>query len=103
MPTEPSTTMQGIPADKIFDGVAVPCSIKHPQIMQRWRSLPVGDYFVLKNDHDPAGIHGQLEESFPGCFRWTYQERGPDLFAVRIDKLKQPDPAAFARVGPGCD
>jgi uncharacterized protein (DUF2249 family) len=87
MPTVPSTTVQGIPAAKIFDGVAVPCPIKHTQIVRRWQLLPVGDYFVLVNDHDPAGIHGQLDDSFHGCFRWTYLEQGPDVFAVRIDKL----------------
>ena len=32
----------------------IPCSVKHGLIIQTWLQLPVGDYFVLLNDHDPV-------------------------------------------------
>jgi uncharacterized protein (DUF2249 family) len=42
---------------EIFDGRAIPCSVKHGMIIAIWQSLPVGNAFVLVNDHDPARLH----------------------------------------------
>ena len=66
----------------------LPCSIKHRQIMARWFALPVGDYFVLQNDHDPVPLYYQFNALYADCFTWDYLERGPETFAVRIGKTK---------------
>jgi uncharacterized protein (DUF2249 family) len=93
MSTDSSSALQAIPADKIYNGVAVPCSVKHGAVMQRCLALPVGDDFVLRNDQDPAGIQRQLAEQYAGCFTWRYLEQGPEVFSVRIDKLRPVEPA----------
>lgn len=96
-PIMPSTVPSEIPADKLFDVVQIPCSVKHRLIMERWDALPVDDYFVLKNDHDPIPLFYQFDALFNGCFTWDYLERGPEAVAVRIGKVKQPDRVAAIR------
>jgi uncharacterized protein (DUF2249 family) len=91
MNPNPSET---IPAEKIFDAVPLPCTIKHRQILERWHALPVGDYFVLQNDHDPVPLFYQFSAQFEGCFTWDYLERGPEVFAVRIGRVRAAPAAA---------
>ncbi len=79
----------------------IPCSIKHGLILKTWRALPVGDYFVLLNDHDPVPLRYQFEAEFPGAFKWEYMGRGPDDFRVKLTKLQplpdtqSADPATY--------
>ena len=76
-----------LPKESIFDVREIPCRIKHGQIFQRWLDLPVGNTFVLVNDHDPVPLYYQFEAQFPGAFSWEYLVRGPEEFHVRITKL----------------
>lgn len=70
-----------------FDVRAIPCRIKHGLIFQRWFDLPVGDHFVLINDHDPVPLRYQFAAQFPDAFSWDYLASGPDEFHVKITKL----------------
>jgi uncharacterized protein (DUF2249 family) len=70
-----------------FDVRAIPCRVKHGQIFQRWLDLPVGQHFLLINDHDPIPLYYQFAAQFPEAFTWDYLERGPDEFQVKITKL----------------
>lgn len=92
----------------IFDVREISCRVKHGQIFQRWLDLPVGDHFILVNDHDPVPLYYQFAAQFPGAFTWEYVLRGPDEFQVRITKLSaveapaaipQPPTAAVASRG----
>ena len=76
-----------IATEKIFDGRSIPCSVKHGLIIQKWLGLPVGDYFVLLNDHDPVRMHQQFSAEWPGAFAWENLQTGPDEFRVKITKL----------------
>jgi len=78
--------------ERIFDGRSIPCSVKHGQIIQKWLDLPVGDYFVLVNDHDPVRMHEQFSAQWPGAFDWRYLQQGPEEFRVKITKLKATTP-----------
>jgi uncharacterized protein (DUF2249 family) len=73
----------------LMDVRPIPCSIKHGQILQRWRELPVGDHFVLLNDHDPVPLRYQFEAEFPGQFTWEHLGRGLDEFRVKITRLSR--------------
>ena len=33
-----------------------PCAIEHGLIIKTWLTLPVGDHFLLLNDHDPVPL-----------------------------------------------
>jgi uncharacterized protein (DUF2249 family) len=80
-----------------FDVRDIPCRIKHGQILQRWADLPVGGHFVLVNDHDPIPLYHQFAAEFPGAFTWDYEVRGPDVFEVKIGKVRAVEAKAFER------
>ncbi len=82
-----SQKLTEIPAEKIFDVRSVPCSVKHGQIFDHWEKLAVGDYFVLKSDHDPIPLRYQFEFEFKNVYGWDYLEQGPEVFQVKISKL----------------
>lgn len=79
--------------DRIMDVRPIPCSIKHGLIIQTWLDLPVGDHFILLNDHDPVPLYYQFSAQWPGAFSWEHLVKGPDEFHVKITKLKATTPA----------
>src|SRR5262245_19549874 len=79
---------------RVIDVRPIPCSIKHGLILKTWRELPVGDFFILLNDHDPVPLRYQFLAEFPAAFSWDYLERGPEDFRVKITKVRElPEPA----------
>jgi uncharacterized protein (DUF2249 family) len=84
----PTQTAALLDKDKVMDVRPIPCSTKHGLILKRWRELPVGDYFILLNDHDPVPLRYQFEAEFPGAVKWEYVERGPTDFRVKLTKLQ---------------
>ncbi len=85
-PNTMTTTLIG--PDKTMDVRPIPCTIKHGLIIKTWEELPVGDHFILLNDHDPIPLHYQFSAEYPDAFSWDYLERGPSDFRVKITKLK---------------
>ncbi|MCC6414372.1 MAG: DUF2249 domain-containing protein [Opitutaceae bacterium] len=81
-------------ANVVFDVRPIPGRVKHAQIFQRWFDLPVGQHFVLLNDHDPVPLYYQFSAEFSGAFSWDYLERGPEEFRVKITKLLEVRSAA---------
>lgn len=82
-----TTTLPDPEASKLMDVRPIPCSVKHGQILHRWRELPLGDHFVLLNDHDPVPLHYQFKAEFPGQFLWEHLERGPEAYRVKITRV----------------
>lgn len=78
--------------DKVMDVRPIPCSIKHGLILKAWFDLPVGDHFILLNDHDPVPLRYQFQAEFGNAFSWDYVEQGPEDFRVKITKLAKVDP-----------
>jgi len=76
-------------ANKVMDVRSLPCAVKHPLVLRTWRELPVGDHFILLNDHDPVPLHDQFDAEFPDTFTWEYLERGPADFRVQLTKLQE--------------
>lgn len=85
-----TTTEDKIETEKVMDVRPIPCNVKHKLIIQRWLDLPVGDYFILLNDHDPVPLHYQFSAEWPNTFAWEHLQKGPDEFRVKITKLKSP-------------
>ena len=81
-----------------FDVREIPCRVKHAQIFQRWFDLPVGQCFVLVNDHDPIPLYYQFAAQFPDAFEWEYLLRGPEEFHVRITKTQAIAAAAMPAI-----
>jgi uncharacterized protein (DUF2249 family) len=83
-------------ADKVMDVRPIPCSIKHGLIIKQWLELPVGDHFILLNDHDPVPLYYQFAAQWPEAFTWQHLVKGPEEFRVKITKLKSTAPVASA-------
>lgn len=86
--TEPPSNDPHRDPEVVFDVRSIPGRVKHAQIFQRWLDLPVNEFFVLFNDHDPVPLRYQFEAEFAGAFSWEYLERGPEDFRVKITKLR---------------
>jgi uncharacterized protein (DUF2249 family) len=96
--TTETTSAAALESEVVFDVRPIPCRVKHAQIFQRWFDLPVGQHFILLNDHDPVPLRYQFDAEFPGAFSWEYVERGPEDFRVKITKLQPVAQPAAARV-----
>jgi uncharacterized protein (DUF2249 family) len=82
-------TQQLIGLDKIMDVRLIPCTVKHGLIIRTWLNLQVGDYFILRNDHDPVPLYYQFAAQWPSAFSWDYVAKERGDVRVRITKLKQ--------------
>jgi uncharacterized protein (DUF2249 family) len=74
--------------DKVMDVRLIPCSIKHGLIIKQWLELPVGDHFILLNDHDPVPLYYQFAAQWPSAFTWDHLVKSPEEVRVKITKLK---------------
>lgn len=61
---------------------------KHPTIFREFDALQPGQSLVLHNDHDPKPLYYQLLGERGDIFTWTYLEKGPQWWKVRIAKRK---------------
>src|SRR6478609_5224530 len=73
--------------DRVMDVRPIPCSVKHGLIIRTWLELPVGDHFILLNDHDPVPLYYQFAAQWPDAFTWDHLVKGPQEFRVKITKL----------------
>lgn len=102
-PAKTETVRAVVDPQAVLDVRPIPPRSKHTQIFERWLNLPIGDHFVLLNDHDPVPLRYQFEALFPKAFTWDYLEAGPDEFRVKITKLAAVQaPTGRGVPGPGC-
>lgn len=73
---------------KVLDVRPIPPREKHPAIFSTFDALDEGDHFILVNDHDPIPLRYQFEAQRPGQLGWEYLEQGPELWRVKISKVK---------------
>ena len=91
-----TSTENLVGADKVMDVRPNPCSVKHGLIIKQWLELPVGEHFILLNDHDPVPLYYQFAAQWPNAFTWEHLVKGPEEFRVKITKLKDAAPAEEA-------
>ncbi len=70
-----------------LDVTAIPPRDKHPTIHQRLEALAVGEFLVIKNDHDPRPLSFEIEGDYPGKYGWKYLAQGPEIWRVEINRL----------------
>lgn len=81
-----STVPQSSSAIIALDVRVIPPRDKHPAIFHAFDSLKRGEAMLLINDHDPKPLRYQLSAERPDGFDWTYQEEGPTVWRVRIER-----------------
>lgn len=70
----------------VLDATQLPPPVKHAKIFEKIDSLAVGEFFILKNDHDPVPLYYQLEQTRGDEFSWEYLEKGPQWWRVKIGR-----------------
>lgn len=74
--------------EKVLDVRVIPPPAKHPTIFSTFDALAEGDHFILVNDHDPVPLRYQFDFTRPGKVAWEYLEQGPEIWRVKITKVK---------------
>jgi len=81
--------------DRVLDVRSEEPRRRHELIFETFTDLPVGQTYVLVNDHDPKPLRYQFEAENAGEFSWEYVEQGPEVWRVRIGRTAAPGaPAA---------
>jgi uncharacterized protein (DUF2249 family) len=82
--------MPDSPDTKTLDVRDLPPAQRHPLIFSTFHALPVGESFVLINDHDPKPLFYQFKFEYEGQFSWDYLEQGPEAWRVRVGRVAAP-------------
>ncbi|MGH7906125.1 MAG: DUF2249 domain-containing protein [Candidatus Binataceae bacterium] len=77
-----------MPEDRPLDVRNVAPRERHTLIFDTYTSLKPGEAFVLINDHDPKPLYYQFQAEHTGQFSWNYLEEGPEVWRVRIGRLR---------------
>jgi uncharacterized protein (DUF2249 family) len=72
-----------------FDIRPFPPTERHEMFYQAFADIQPGEAFVFMNDHDPKPLYYQMEAESIEPFRWEYLEQGPDVWKVRVVKVKK--------------
>lgn len=79
------------PSDAVeatVDVRSIPPVDRHPLIFQTFEALKPGQAFVLINDHDPKPLYYQFKFERDGEFSWEYEASGPQVWQVRVGKIR---------------
>lgn len=71
-----------------FDVRPYPPSERHEMFYKAFADIRPGEAFEFFNDHDPKPLYYQMEAESKEPFRWEYLESGPDVWKVRVIKVK---------------
>lgn len=70
----------------VFDVRSFEPRFRHALIFSMFEGLVPGASFELVNDHDPVPLREQFKSLAPVNFDWSYVEKGPSVWRVRIAK-----------------
>lgn len=73
--------------ETIIDVRRIAPRLRHSMIFSAFQSLNPGEHFRIVNDHDPRPLLYQFSAEYPGAFDWTYEQSGPQLWQVKIDRV----------------
>ena len=75
--------------DLVLDVRPVPPRARLETIMGAYRRLAPGEVLELVVDHEPSCMYYTLlAEQGAEAFRFTYLERGPEVWRVQVEKRK---------------
>lgn len=70
---------------RVLDLREIASRVRHTIVIQLFEHLGPGSALELKVDHNPMPLRRQFEVRYGSRCRWTYLERGPDLWRVRLE------------------
>lgn len=72
-----------------FDIRPYPPAERHDMFYKAFADIKVGEAFEFINDHDPLPLYYQMEAESKDPFKWEYLEEGPEVWKVRVVKVKE--------------
>ncbi len=72
-----------------FDIRPYPPTERHEMFYKAFADIQPGEAFEFINDHDPKPLYYQMEAESKEPFRWEYLEKGPEVWKVRVIKVKK--------------
>lgn len=72
-----------------FNLCPYPPTVRHEMFYKAFADIKPGEAFEFINDHDPKPLYYQMEAESKEPFRWEYLEKGPELWKVRVVKVKE--------------
>lgn len=72
-----------------FDIRPFPPAERHEMFYKAFADIKPGEAFEFINDHDPKPLYYQMEAESKEPFRWEYLEKGPEVWKVRVVKVKE--------------
>lgn len=72
-----------------YDLRPFPPAQRHEMFYQAFAEIKAGEAFDFTNDHDPKPLYYQMEAESKEPFRWEYLEKGPEVWKVRVVKVKE--------------
>ncbi|HUM98226.1 MAG TPA: DUF2249 domain-containing protein [Chitinophagaceae bacterium] len=66
-----------------------PPTERHEMFYKAFADIKSGEAFEFINDHDPKPLYYQMEAESKEPFRWEYLEKGPEVWKVRVVKVKE--------------
>lgn len=71
---------------RVLDMREIAPRVRHTIVAQLFEHLVPGAALELKVDHNPMPLRRQFEARYGELCRWTYLDRGPDLWRVRLER-----------------
>ncbi|AGC61051.1 putative redox protein [Mycobacterium liflandii 128FXT] len=72
--------------DPVLDVREVPHSIRHATVFGAFDAVPDGGTLVLVAHHDPIPLLHQLNQRVEGRLEVSYEQRGPEVWRLRLTK-----------------
>jgi uncharacterized protein (DUF2249 family) len=73
-------------AAPVLDVRTVPHDIRHATVFGAVGAIAVGGSLILVAPHDPVPLLGQLEDREPGVIAVQYEQRGPQVWQLRLTR-----------------
>jgi uncharacterized protein (DUF2249 family) len=86
-------------AEQVIDVRLIPPSHRHAMIFRLFHRLEDGKGFQLVADHDPRPLRYQFDVRYGSGCKWTYLERGPDVWRVRLVRTAERIEPAYTSIG----
>lgn len=71
---------------RVLDMREIAPRVRHTIVVQLFEHLAPGGALDLIVDHNPMPLRRQFEMRYGAGCRWSYLERGPDLWRVRLTR-----------------
>jgi uncharacterized protein (DUF2249 family)/quercetin dioxygenase-like cupin family protein len=85
--SDPSAWSALAPSGRTLDLRQTPRERRHSTVFYAFDNLPVGESFLLVNDHDPQPLHAQMERLRPGEMTWEYEIQGSYEFCIKVSRI----------------